>query len=109
MNEFTILSKDIPAPVIGKSFSGDISIPVPEGSPYTITGHWEDEDGNAEGTFEKGKSYRFLYTARVKEGYAFAEEIILEDTHSESTSYYRDENGIHHVPKRPLDELILND
>lgn len=36
------------------------------------------------------------------------EEIILEDAaEGGSVSYYRDENGVHHVPKRMLDELII--
>lgn len=36
------------------------------------------------------------------------EEIILEDAaEGGSVSYYRDENGVHHVPKRTLDELII--
>lgn len=36
------------------------------------------------------------------------EEIVLEDTSSEhGIDYYRDANAVHHVPKRPLDELVL--
>ena len=36
------------------------------------------------------------------------EEIILEDAaEGGSVSYYRDETGVHHVPKRTLDELII--
>ncbi len=36
------------------------------------------------------------------------EEIILEDAVSGgSVSYYRDADGVHHVPKRTLDELIV--
>lgn len=34
------------------------------------------------------------------------EEIITEDRVS-SVDYYRDENGVHHVPKRTKDELIV--
>ncbi|MFC1480370.1 nitroreductase family protein [Candidatus Omnitrophota bacterium] len=38
-----------------------------------------------------------------------AEKIVLEDTEEGAdTSYYRDEEDAHHVPKRPLDELILS-
>lgn len=33
------------------------------------------------------------------------EDIILEDAQAD-VDYYRDENGVHHVPKRPLSELI---
>lgn len=36
-------------------------------------------------------------------------EIVLEDTGSDgSTAYYRDKNSVHHVPKRPLSEILLN-
>lgn len=35
------------------------------------------------------------------------EEIVLEDTTEEKTTYYRDEAGIHHVPKRALDDVII--
>lgn len=35
------------------------------------------------------------------------EEIILEDAVDGNVLYYRDENSIHHVPKRPLDEILL--
>jgi nitroreductase len=38
-----------------------------------------------------------------------AETVILEDTGPDGDiKYYRDDEGRHHVPKRPLDELILN-
>lgn len=36
------------------------------------------------------------------------EEVVLEETGPEgSIKYYRDEQGRHHVPKRPLDEIIV--
>lgn len=36
------------------------------------------------------------------------EEIILEEINDgEKTTYYRDENGMHHVPKRKLDDIII--
>ncbi len=34
------------------------------------------------------------------------ETVILEDTQDNDIKYWRDENQVHHVPKRPLDELI---
>ena len=38
-----------------------------------------------------------------------AETVVLEDTGPNgSIKYYRDDNGVHHVPKRPLDDIILN-
>jgi hypothetical protein len=38
------------------------------------------------------------------------EEICVIEDYDESKGieYYRDEAGIHHVPKRPLDELIVH-
>jgi hypothetical protein len=36
------------------------------------------------------------------------EEVVLEAVGPEGdTKYYRDDKGVHHVPKRSLDELIL--
>lgn len=36
------------------------------------------------------------------------ETIVLEDAKGGEVSYYRDAQNVHHVPKRPLEELILN-
>jgi nitroreductase len=39
-----------------------------------------------------------------------AETVVLEEADAESgIEYYRDENDVHHVPKRPLEELILRE
>jgi nitroreductase len=35
------------------------------------------------------------------------EEVILEEIRDNDVKYWRDSNGRHHVPKRPLDELII--
>ena len=36
------------------------------------------------------------------------EKVVLEDARKiGSTTYFRDEAGVHHVPKRPLDEIIV--
>lgn len=35
------------------------------------------------------------------------EEIVLEAVGENGSAYYRDGNGVHHVPKRSLDEIIL--
>lgn len=36
-----------------------------------------------------------------------AEEVVLTEAEDGKTTYYRDENGVHYVPKRPLDEILL--
>lgn len=37
-----------------------------------------------------------------------AEEIVLTEAQNGNVKYYRDEKGVHYVPKRPLDELIIS-
>ena len=38
-----------------------------------------------------------------------AEKVVIEDLDpGGDVKYWRDENGIHHVPKRSLEELILD-
>lgn len=36
-----------------------------------------------------------------------AEKVVIEDIREGNVRYWRDENGVHHVPKRSLDELII--
>ncbi len=36
-----------------------------------------------------------------------AEKVVLEDMKDDDIKYWRDEEGVHHVPKRTLDEMIL--
>ena len=36
-----------------------------------------------------------------------AEEVIIEEAANDDIKYWRDENGVHHVPKRSLNELII--
>jgi nitroreductase len=36
-----------------------------------------------------------------------AEEVILEEIKDNDVKYWRDSAGRHHVPKRPLDDLII--
>jgi len=36
-----------------------------------------------------------------------AETIVLTDAKDGKTTYYRDENGVHYVPKRTLDDILL--
>jgi nitroreductase len=36
-----------------------------------------------------------------------AEKVILEEVQNDRIEYWRDHQGVHHVPKRSLDELIL--
>ena len=35
------------------------------------------------------------------------EKIVLEETCG-SVDYYRDEDDVHHVPKRPMKEIVIN-
>lgn len=37
------------------------------------------------------------------------EKVVLEELTSGDTKYWRDGHGVHHVPKRPLDELIISE
>ena len=37
-----------------------------------------------------------------------AEKVVLEEMQNDDYKYWRDEDGIHHVPKRPLDEIIVS-
>jgi len=36
-----------------------------------------------------------------------AETVVVEEIRGNDVKYWRDSNNVHHVPKRPLDELIL--
>jgi len=35
------------------------------------------------------------------------EKVVLEEIKDNNSKYWRDKNGVHHVPKRELDELII--
>ena len=35
------------------------------------------------------------------------EKVVIEDAQNGDIKYWRDEERVHHVPKRPLDELII--
>ncbi|PCH69848.1 MAG: nitroreductase [Bacteroidales bacterium] len=37
------------------------------------------------------------------------EEVVLEEMQNGNIKYWRDENQVHHVPKRKLDDLIIGD
>ena len=49
--------------------------------------------------------YRLLLAVALGKS---AETIVLEDTSNGNIRYYRDSDGVHHVPKRPLDKVILD-
>ena len=36
-----------------------------------------------------------------------AETVVLTEAVDGKTTYYRDENDVHYVPKRPLEEILL--
>ncbi|MFT5750413.1 MAG: nitroreductase [Ancylomarina sp.] len=37
------------------------------------------------------------------------EKVVLEEMKDENIKYWRDENGVHHVPKRILEDLVINE
>jgi hypothetical protein len=48
---------------------------------------------------------RYEIDTLIAFGYA-DEKVVSEDANGD-IKYYRDENNVHHVPKRTLDELII--
>ena len=49
------------------------------------------------------KNYPFVTVITEPSDYA----VVLEEMKAGDIKYWRDENGVHHVPKRPLEELIF--
>lgn len=49
-------------------------------------------------------AYEILYVIALGKP---AEKIVIENAAGNNIQYWRDENDVHHVPKRPLNELIL--
>lgn len=50
------------------------------------------------------KQYSPLYVIALGEP---SEKIVLQNVENNNTEYWRDEQDVHHVPKRNIDELIL--
>lgn len=64
-----------------------------------------DHDG-LRGTLNIGKQYEILLLLALGKP---KETVVLEDVGPDGNiKYYRDDEGVHHVPKRPLRELILD-
>ncbi len=99
-----------PDVAVGKKFT-DTTIPVPvDDERYTVEGHWVDEDGNVEGTFTKGKDYRFEYTVTANKGYGFADDItIVVGDNAVGTSGGEPQvyGTVVKSLKTPIDEVIL--
>lgn len=65
-------------------------------------------------SFKKGEIREF---ARLSERYEIllvlalgkpAERVTLESVKDDNIKYWRDEQGVHHVPKRSLEDIVLN-
>ena len=54
--------------------------------------------------FEIGDGYEIMTVLALGKP---VEEVVLEDIKDGSIKYYRDQNSVHHVPKRKLEDMIL--
>ena len=50
------------------------------------------------------EQYEILYVLALGKP---VETVVLDEVNDGDIKYWRDENQVHHVPKRPLDEIIL--
>lgn len=55
--------------------------------------------------FDVPKQYEVLLVLAIGKP---VEEVVLETIRNNDVKYWRDEQGVHHVPKRTLDEIILS-
>ena len=58
-----------------------------------------------EGVLSLDSNYETLLVVAL--GYP-AEKIVIDEAVGDDIKYWRDENSVHHVPKRKLSEIIIN-
>ena len=57
------------------------------------------------GVLGLGENYEILLVVAL--GHP-AEKVVIEEAVCGDIKYWRDEEGVHHVPKRALDEIIID-
>ena len=75
---------------------------VEKGYGGCMIGNFDGEDLSRIFGAPEGYSLQLVVALGVPD-----EEIILEDIKDGKVNYYRDENNVHHVPKRTLDEILF--
>jgi nitroreductase len=76
------------------------------------------EDGFGGCILRAFKEKKFRELLKVSDDYSIIqvvalgkpkEEIVIEEMKNDDIKYWRDEKGVHHVPKRKLEDLVINE